>query len=515
MPLGSSSAQEHQRLLLRFNHLLRRYETLSAVAAIYSLLAEQPASQWLNSQAVGQQLVEQRAALERGDLDSARRGLGAVEGALLTARDALQRYDAQVSAYILRARYQTPEARREEVAALLRFQLAKSPREPEDRDKLDYLATRLYALSCRPDGDAAGGFENPIREEYQEMLDQAGIESAGSADPQVLERLQFFREEFGNLATFEQLSTQGTLDRLREFKAELEEQWFYPEALVEIARTNVFAGQQFQQLANRERQRIDDLATRLLAAGVSEIAQPEGAGTLPVDDAREISALNASLLDQDYPRNKERLIRIAQLKESLERAHELAGGDAPPTDSPDRVPAAAADETPEELAAILEELSPTPDRLQQDLRARIARLSLALSAAQAGEDEIGLALDNSTLELAFWECAAFQPEPAPELLRETRLRRLLRVSVALMAELQEKAELICRGVTVGRLRNAYLIGARYLVQLSQQTARELELRCVSAEQPLPREACEQLNRTRRKLLDSCSQFSARIRSATL
>ena len=516
MQTSSTSLQQRQRLIARFNSLLRQFEHLSAVAVIFRIFAEGSVTEWINTAQIKEQFVQQRAALEKGDLESARRGLGAITGLLQSSREALQQFDLGVSTYLIRARYQQPNARREEVAALLQFLLGKSPLQGEDFDKLDYLATRFYALSGGPEGDdsPAFAFENLILREYQLMFDAVGLAPTSKPDPQVTERFKFFREELECLNTFEQFTAQGTLDRLRDFKAGLEAQWFYPDVLIEVARTNLLAGRRFQELAGQERQQIDRLATRLLSVGISEVEQATGKGRLPVNDAKEISDLNASLLDQDYRRNKERLTRLIQLRGSLERAHDLITPQGQTAQHQVSDPLLA-NEKFAELETILEELSPTSERLQQDLRARITSLSQSLNrmSAPKAESEITLVLESSSLALTPWECAAFRntPDQTPE----TRLRRLVRVSISLMAELQEKAELIARGVAVWRLRNTYLAGARYLVQLSQQTAREIELRCASTDEVMPREVCEQLERTRRKLLDACSQFSVKIRNATL
>lgn len=507
-----TSPQQRQRLMTRFNYLLRQYKNLRTLVPVFSALAGGSPGEWAEARQIEAEFARQRGAIERDELETARRGLGAIEAALQDVRQDLSgRYDS-LSAYLLRMRYQQPGARREEVAALLEFLLSKSPREEGDLDKLDYLATRLYALSCANDLGFVGAFENRVRGEFQEMLDQAGVTTAGAPDPGVMERFQFFRDEFSSLATFEQLSTQDTLGRLREFKAGLKERLFHPDMLIEVARVNLLAGRRFQELANSERQCVDRLARSLLSAGVSEVEQPDGGGKLPVEDAREISALNASLLDQDYRRNKERLTRIAHLKGALERVHEgLSPHDKRGVDPGQNDFLAAAEI--EELEAILDDLSPTPERLQQDLCARINQLSLSLSEAHATTAGVTLPLGGSSLTLAPWECAAFRDDQSADQLRAARLRRIIRVGVALVAEVQEKAELICRGLAVGRLRNTYLIGARYLVQLSQQTARELELRCHNTDDALDRELCEQLHQSRRKLLESCSQFSAKVRNA--
>jgi len=513
MPPSLTPLQQRQRLATRFNYLWHQYENLRAVTSIFNAFAGWTTSEGLDAQAIERQFAEQRGLIEQENFEEARRGLGALQAALQSARAGLDQFHDGLSVYLIRTRYQAAGVPREEVAALLQFLLAKLPFQEDDFDKLDYLATRFYALRCGTEDGFVGAFENLVRAEYQQMLDQAGITTTGAPDPGVMERFQFLRDELASLTTFEQLSTHDTLNRLRQFKAQLGGGWFHPDVLVEIARLNLLAGQRFQELANHERHHIDRLATRLISAGISEIEQPEGKGRLPVEDAREISALNTSLLDQDYRRNKDRLARILQLKDSLERAHQGIAAEEMIARPLNRQ-ASPMDEQIEELEMILDELSPTPERLQQDLRERITQISLALSKSASSKTEVPLTLGGSTMTISPWECAAFADEPTQSQSRETRLRRLLRVSVALMAELQEKVELICRGVAIGRLRNTYLTGARYLVQLSQQTAREIEMRCASTDQSLEREVCEQLQRTRRKLLDCCSQFSAKVRHAT-
>jgi tetratricopeptide (TPR) repeat protein len=498
--------------MTRFNYLLRQYENLSAVASIFSALSGRPTSDWIADQRVSDQFLEQRNAIERGELGAARQGLGEIQLKLQETQEKLQQFDNSLSAYLLRARYQQQGARREEIKELLQFLLGKSPLQEGDYDKIDYLATRFYALNCGAGSDLTGGFEDRIRTEYRQMLTRAGLIVQDAPNNAVMERYKFFREEIESLKTFEQLTTQDVIGRLREFKAGLKNHWFHPDVLIETARTNLLVGECFQKLANNERQQIDRLATQLLSAGISEVRQPVGTGTIPVEDAQEISALSASLLDQEYRTNKERLARIAKIRELLEQAHDsiTTASEQENLPSPDSL---ACGVQPKELETILDELSPTPDRLQQDLRARISHISRLVSESAAPGVEVNIELGNSTLTITPWEGKAFHPDQSQLPPEETRLRRLLRVSVALIAELQEKADFVCRGLELERLRNTYLIGARYLIQLSQQTVREIELCCVNAHSSFPRKICEQLLITRQKLIESCKQFSARVRTA--
>ncbi len=497
--------------MARFNYLLRQYENLSAVASIFSALSGRPTSDWMAAQKISDQFLKQRNAIERGEFGAARRGLGEIQLELRETHEKLQQFDDSLSAYLLRARYQQQGARREEIKELLQFLLGKSPLQEGDYDKIDYLVTRFYALNCGTGSDFTSGFEDRIRTEYQQMLTQAGV-IVQDANTAAIERYKFFRDEIGSLKTFEQLITQDVIGRLREFKAEFKDHWFHPDALIEMARTNLFVGQCFQNLANNERQQIDRLAAQLLSAGISEVRQPGGSGKIPVEDAQEISALSASLLNQEYRTNKERIARIAKVKESLEQAHNSIIASNEPGNPLPSDPLAC-EVQPKELETILDELSPTPDRLQQDLRARISHLSKLISEAVAPDAEINIKLGNITLTLAPWEVTAFHSDQSQLSPEEMRLHRLLRVSVALIAELQEKADLVCRGLELERLRNTYLIGARYLIQLSQQTVREIELCCVNGQSSLPREVCEQLLITRQKLIESCKQFSTKIRLA--
>ena len=309
--------------MTRLNYLLHQYYTLNVVAKVLSELAGTPAPASLKDTGVRKQLDQQSALIMRGELDGPRRALGQIGGELYGVQEQLHEFDSQISVFQIRTRFQQSEADREEIGALLQFMLSKMQFMEGDLDKIDYLTTRFYALSIK--AGKGFSFENKVLQEYQKMLDYAGIAKTDAPDPEGMESLDFFKEELSSATSFRQLTLNDTLDRLRTFKAGLNNRRLHPEVMVELARVNLLAGERFEQLAAQEKQHIDKMAAELISAGVNEVEQPQGTGTVAIDDVRKISLLDATLLNEDYKHNRQRMERLADVNDTLARAHERLG----------------------------------------------------------------------------------------------------------------------------------------------------------------------------------------------
>ena len=164
--------------------------------------------------------------------------------------------------------------------------------------------------------------------------------------------------------------------------------------------------------------------------------------------------------------------------------------------------------------ARLAHLVPTPESVRSDLSERLQHIN-ALLSRQAPDvlnfvDEAELVFENSLLVLSEWEKAAFQTNHPGLRVGDESLGSLLRVSVALTAELQEKQEMICQGVRLPALRSQYLNSARYLMLFGQQTAQELKKYSENQEDALSQQLCQQLAETHDKLTSTCRRFSEQV-----
>ncbi|MFN7946813.1 MAG: hypothetical protein U0Z53_15785 [Blastocatellia bacterium] len=500
-----NSPQERQRLMTRLEYLLRQDETFSLISRILSEIADAPLPVRPDGAALREQLEAQRELIEHNEIDRARRALGQIGGALYAAQEQLHELDSRISVFQLRTRFQHTDSSRDEVAATLQFMLSKLNFSDDDFEKIDYLTTRFYALSIKSGGGFS--FENKVRDEYQKMLDYAGITRMDTPDPEGMESLDFFREELNSATSFQQLAANETLDRFRAFKAGLQKRRLHPDVMVELARVNLLAGERFDQIARRASQRIDNLATKLLSAGVSEADELKEVETTRIEDVLKGSLLDAGQLNDDYKQNRGRIERLAKANDALARAHERLGLDTPV------IPAIAV-EIPVHTEEPALTPAPTPHELRQDLQARLQELAAELRARPLTEPASSAAITlhsgDSDFALSAWESAAFQKNYPGLRAGNNSLGSLFRVSVALVAELKEKEKLICRGLSQPHLHQAYLNSARYLVTFGHQMLRELDAHSSAA---LPPDICQQFQQTRHKLAGACTDFTARIHEA--
>ncbi len=502
-----NSPQEHQRLMTRLEYLLRQDETFNLVSGILSEIADEPLPARPDAAALRAQLEAQRELIERNDIDHARRALGQLGGALYAAQEQLHEFDSRISVFQLRTRFQHPDSSREEVAAMLQFMLSKLNFSDTDFEKIDYLTTRYYALSIKSGGGFS--FEHRVREEYQRMLDYAVITKMDTPDPEGMESLDFFREELNSATSFQQLAANETLDRFRTFKAGLQKRRLHPDVMVELARVNLLAGERFDQIARRASQRIDNLASKLLSAGVSEADELKDVETTRIEDVLKGSLRDAGQLNDDYKQNRSRIERLAKANDALARAHERLGLDTPVIPAV-TVEVSAHDDHAEPALTP----APTPHKLREDLQARLQQLAAELRARPMAEPAspapVTLPFDGSDFALSAWESAAFQENYPGLRTSNNSLGSLFRVSVALMAELKEKEKLICQGLSRPHPHQAWLHSARYLVTFGHQMLRELDAHSSAA---LPPDLRQQFQQTRHKLAGACTDFTTRIHEA--
>lgn len=506
------SSSERQRLLTRLEYLLRQYHNLNAVSHLLSETADSQSPVQLEATDLYTQLEEQRDLLESNELDQARRSIGLIGGTLYEMQELLQAFDSQISVYQIRTRFQQSETCREEIAMLLQFMLSRMVFTEDDFEKIDYLTTRFYALSIRAGGGFA--FENKVRQEYQDMLDYAGITGRESADLVGMENLDFIREELASATSFQQLAANQTLERFRAFKAGLERRRLHPDVMVALARVNLLAGERFELISQRASERIGSLATRLISAGISEVEELKDAETTLIEEVLKSSLRDTSLLNEDYRSNRERIERLAQANDALARAHERLGlADT----SENEFSYVVVPQPSAEMAAELADCLPVPERFSQDLAAQVARINSHLSADPVTQSDLNatieIACDKSTVVLHGWEKAAFQDNYPRLRVDETSLGSLFRVSVALMAELLEKQDPICQAMRFPGLRNNHINGVRHLMTFSRQMLHELE-ECSSFNNAvLSAEIRQQIQQTQHKLAATCTQFSAKLQEA--
>lgn len=131
--------------------------------------------------------------------------------------------------------------------ALLRFWASRRSRSDEDRDKADWLATHFFKTRQEEKKQPVGW----VKSELQVLF-------KGIPFPPVAHDVQSFLGEFppllddaGYFATFGQIPESRVLERGRELKAQMSEDFCHPAVLAAVINYNIVLGSKFDELLDR------------------------------------------------------------------------------------------------------------------------------------------------------------------------------------------------------------------------------------------------------------------------
>lgn len=128
----------------------------------------------------------------------------------------------------------------------------------EQKDKVDFLLTRLAAVSSGPDQPWIIGDPKRLYRLAGELLELITDESLTPEDPgDACDIIRNFRRQFAAADSFDELKQRDVLNQFRQYKHQLGMLMFDPEILVEIVDTNLALRNLVNQLCGREELRID------------------------------------------------------------------------------------------------------------------------------------------------------------------------------------------------------------------------------------------------------------------
>lgn len=168
------------------------------------------------------------------------------------------------------------------------YYLSKTHKTPEDRDKVDLLATRYG--SYRVDTQA----EYPTWRSVDGLAEQlARIAPPGEDAPiavreRAAEDLREMRSIVFDIRTFADLIERKVVTRLRDYKVGLGENFYAPSILAEIVEINVAVHNKFQELYSTEMVRL-----RLEAERLDRIQQDSARILPPLESQRALTELGA------------------------------------------------------------------------------------------------------------------------------------------------------------------------------------------------------------------------------
>ncbi len=131
------------------------------------------------------------------------------------------------------------------VRAAIRYFMTKEKHTESDRDRLDWLLTWVF----RKD-EAGGGVTmfSAIRQRIAGWMQGIRFERLSGGAQELLGEVAVAIEEAGELKDFDQLGSSRLIQRGREMKENLKEEFFHPDALPAIVNYNLVFGRRFDEL---------------------------------------------------------------------------------------------------------------------------------------------------------------------------------------------------------------------------------------------------------------------------
>ena len=203
--------------------------------------------------------------------------------------------------------------------SLLRFFASKPRRRPEDRDKLDVIATALYRSLVPEDAGELAEDEDLQRtlrfeEELNDIYRHTPVPDPPNEHMQLVREFQFLRDEVNDFRHFDELIDSGVIQKVRDLKQTLDASFLHPSVLAPIAAYNVFFGQRFDALFKRATQEVKAFAAKVQQDGGSIMSRVDG--DVIVKHLADVD--EGKILNEEYGRAQENLRHISKLKKAVD-----------------------------------------------------------------------------------------------------------------------------------------------------------------------------------------------------
>ena len=326
----------------------------------------------------------------------------------------LELQDLAVSPHMLRRYITDSHVEEPAIRALIRFLVAKNPHSQDDRNKVDWLATHLVRVRQERRQQPIGW----PRTEVDEILQGMELPALTAHTEDLLTELPSLLDEVKYLERFSQITDSRIIERARDLKDELGEEFFHPDVLTAIVNYNLTFGRKFHQLLQETVQKIREFLQ----------AQPES-----------LSPNTQELLESDYRTTTgafQHLSTLGRKPEPEKRAEETLA-DRPGLPSEEK-------HTKEAVAPLLNTekeligLGIDPGRQGERLRNRVREIALRLIS---NPRLTFIPTPLGSLRLEEWESAALQADyPVAEESFRAAFARSVSTAIGVMMRIDEELQ---------------------------------------------------------------------------
>ena len=173
-----------------------------------------------------------------------------------TAEEWLELLDLAVTPHMIRSYINERGAEDSSLRVVIRFLVSKKSHTQGDRDKVDWLATRLFKLreeqkrrpTSWPKNDVLeilDGFDFPMLSRYAEDLLMEM--------PALIDEVKFFEN-------FSQITDSRIIQRARDLKNQFGDEFFHPDVLAAVVNYNLFFGNKFHALMQDTMKQVREFA---------------------------------------------------------------------------------------------------------------------------------------------------------------------------------------------------------------------------------------------------------------
>lgn len=235
-------------------------------SGVYKNLLQEDLPYAIDFQAIYDGIKRASDVIQSAASSSAAPMMAGCDEQLSRALDELLRADTPISPPILRRFFEGLRRHDEKILFnVIKFYLYAGAVNGDYRDKLDFLFTRVGEDFVEERGEYSPKDTLELRKQFQ------GLVAVRQPEPRPQEEIvhlirtvRAIREQLHAAASFEALTQANLLQRAREIKLSLGDQYFHPDVLLAVVECNITAKNRFAKLYGEEEQRILDDSSRLM-----------------------------------------------------------------------------------------------------------------------------------------------------------------------------------------------------------------------------------------------------------
>lgn len=254
------------RLTDRFKALWTYHQFASGV---FKNLISAPLPYKIDFQNTYDRMKSANSTLSASQVHEAGAALGLCELALDRAATQLLRADEQISPSILRRVFEKLKRQDENIVQnLIKFYLFTDSVEGDQRDKLDFLFTRIGEDFIGDRGEYVSRDTLEFRERVIGLVSLLRVVDAPQEEViRLIRAIRGIRDDIHHAKHFEELTERNLLKNARLFKHRLGDLYFHPDILLAIVELNVCTKNKFLHLYADDEHRIVDDSQKLIDHG--------------------------------------------------------------------------------------------------------------------------------------------------------------------------------------------------------------------------------------------------------